>query len=414
MAIYYVYTVDDLQNISSDLTGTYYLMNNIDASATSTWNGGLGFLPLGKSTSGFKFTGKLYGGNWVISNLYVASNYLGGVGLFDTCYGATLDGITISSATITGVSSTAVGGLVGIADNSTVITNCKTSGTVSGVNRCGGLVGQATNSTAISSCSSSVNVTITTTWAGGLVGDLIRSSITDCYATGNISGGNQNGGLIGTLSGASGTVSVTNSYATGSVSASTYSGGLIGIATRGTGTANVKNSYATGVATGSTKGGLLGQNNLTTPITLTNCWWYNATNTLGVGQGSSTGVTKATATSDFYSSSQSVYTGTPAWNTSVWRWTSTYPKLGVLFTPVDIVFKVGEDSLEEIPVGSLGTVLDIVSGKYGTDLLCQEYVYVPPVVYAPLDILTGHGTYDRLLEEIPELASGETMYGYVV
>ena len=42
--------VTELQNINDDPTQDYILGNNIDASATSTWNDGAGFLPLGSSS----------------------------------------------------------------------------------------------------------------------------------------------------------------------------------------------------------------------------------------------------------------------------------------------------------------------------------------------------------------------------
>ena len=42
-----VNTVFDLQNVQNNLTGTYALGRNIDASATASWNGGAGFLPIG-------------------------------------------------------------------------------------------------------------------------------------------------------------------------------------------------------------------------------------------------------------------------------------------------------------------------------------------------------------------------------
>jgi len=42
-----IYNVYDLQNIKNDLSGDYELANDIDASVTQSWNGGLGFEPLG-------------------------------------------------------------------------------------------------------------------------------------------------------------------------------------------------------------------------------------------------------------------------------------------------------------------------------------------------------------------------------
>src|SRR5690606_16245144 len=44
-------TGKDLQGINGGLNGRYVLGANIDASATSTWNSGLGFAPIGDNSS---------------------------------------------------------------------------------------------------------------------------------------------------------------------------------------------------------------------------------------------------------------------------------------------------------------------------------------------------------------------------
>ena len=66
-----VNTVYDLQNIENNLSGTYALGTNIDASATAAWNGGAGFVPIAN------FTGTFNGQGNTISNLVsnVPSDY---------------------------------------------------------------------------------------------------------------------------------------------------------------------------------------------------------------------------------------------------------------------------------------------------------------------------------------------------
>ncbi len=49
---YMIYDVNDLQNMSANLTANYALANHIDASETSGWNGGDGFVPVGWSLLG--------------------------------------------------------------------------------------------------------------------------------------------------------------------------------------------------------------------------------------------------------------------------------------------------------------------------------------------------------------------------
>ncbi len=140
------------------------------------------------------------------------------------------------------------GGLVGL--NGGYLIGCYATGEVSGpryIAFVGGLVGLSHYPGVIVNCHASGNVL---TWergpyaqhVGGLVGDLrgatvgelgAGTSIINCYATGNVSGGDNSislGGLVGCVGRRSDGV-IVNSYAVGKVSAgkdSTYVGGLIG------------------------------------------------------------------------------------------------------------------------------------------------------------------------------------------
>jgi hypothetical protein len=68
---YQITNVDQLQEANSYLTSSYVLMNDIDASETSTWNLSgttyLGFLPIGTSSP---FLGSFDGGGYKITGLY--------------------------------------------------------------------------------------------------------------------------------------------------------------------------------------------------------------------------------------------------------------------------------------------------------------------------------------------------------
>ena len=46
----------DLQGINGNLSGLYALGSNIDATASSSWNAGAGFAPLGQPGAGFSGT----------------------------------------------------------------------------------------------------------------------------------------------------------------------------------------------------------------------------------------------------------------------------------------------------------------------------------------------------------------------
>jgi len=89
---------------------------------------------------------------------------------------------------------------------------------------------------------------------GGLVGQNRGSTVSNSYATGDVSGNNYVGGLVGFNSVGS---KVSNSYATGTVSGDSRVGGLVGYNLH---FSTVSNSYATGTVSGSDHvGGLVGR-----------------------------------------------------------------------------------------------------------------------------------------------------------
>ncbi|MEK7817641.1 MAG: hypothetical protein AAB281_05235 [Actinomycetota bacterium] len=72
--------VTQLQAINTNRAGNYALGRNIDAAVTSTWNGGLGFQPVGNSAT--NFTGSMNGGGHSISDLFINRPTQDYVGLF--------------------------------------------------------------------------------------------------------------------------------------------------------------------------------------------------------------------------------------------------------------------------------------------------------------------------------------------
>ncbi len=131
-----------------------------------------------------------------------------------------------------------VGGLVGT--NLAAVSGYAT-GNVSGAERAGGLVGR----NAIGIVSGYATGTVTGTagngyYIGGLVGDCVIGTVSG-YATGNVTGVQQVGGLVGGISSGGSAFG----YATGSVEGDSKVGGLIGYN---------DNSTVIGYATGSVKG----------------------------------------------------------------------------------------------------------------------------------------------------------------
>jgi hypothetical protein len=181
-------TCADLQNISNDLAGDYYLANDIDCSGFDFGDGN-GFMPIGNSSS--QFTGIFDGKGYKITNLVINRSSMDYVGLFGYAGSESeIKDVGLEDVDVNG--SSYVGGLVG--NNSGTITNCYSTGSVSGFSYAD----------------------------GGLVGSN-SGTITNCYSTGSVSGSSYVGGLVGYDSGA-----IKNCYSTGSVSGSSIVGGLVG------------------------------------------------------------------------------------------------------------------------------------------------------------------------------------------
>ena len=281
-------TGTDLQGIDGDLAGYYVLGSNIDASATTGWNAGAGFNPIGGT-----FTGQFNGLGHTISGLYIDRPGSSYIGLFSLANSSSIGNVGIVNADVSGGFSSGI--LVGRNENSVLIYNSYSTGDISlDDNGGGGLVGQNRNSSTITNSfshadinNSSLNfvigglvgsnelsstvsysfatgvVTSNSDFVGGLVGSNSTSAtVTNSYATGNVvASGNYIGGLIGDNSGAT----ISYSHATGDVSSSGFSiGGLVG---RSFNPSSISNSYAAGDVSSADNniGGLVGENN-ETPI----------------------------------------------------------------------------------------------------------------------------------------------------
>ncbi|NPU86277.1 MAG: filamentous hemagglutinin N-terminal domain-containing protein [Syntrophaceae bacterium] len=219
-----VNTVTDLQNINNNLAGTYALGTDIDASATTGWNAGAGFLPLGDDSliEAQSFRGIFDGLGHTITGLFINRPTLNYIGLFGGCTAAAvIRNVGMENVDITG--NFQVAGLVAHTGGS--IDNCYVTGSVTAI----------------------------TNTVGGLVA-LTTGSVTNCYSAADVTGVSYVGGLIGSVYFATGTV--TNSYSVGIVSGAGASvGGLIG-QNADTSFSNVTSSYwNTDIFAGTSAGG---------------------------------------------------------------------------------------------------------------------------------------------------------------
>ncbi|MCK4886548.1 MAG: hypothetical protein KAS96_04110 [Planctomycetes bacterium] len=198
-----------------------------------------------------------------------------------------------------------IGGLAGRSEG--YVSNCHTSVNITTQNDAcgsiGGLIGTNVNvggSAVIYKCYASGSITggNNSGSLGGLVGtNFYSGEINNCYATTSVTSGlysDEIGGLTGTnYSGY-----INNSYATGNVTGNSEVGGLCG---RHTVTSEIHTSYSTGLVTGNADvGGLIGIKVGSTSITA-NCFWDIETsgqaNSAG-GEGKTTAEMKQRTTFD--------------------------------------------------------------------------------------------------------------------
>ncbi len=205
----------------------YIQTADIDASATSTWDSGAGFTPIGGNGSSTPYFSGVYNGqNYTISGLVINRPTVDYIGLFGAANGATIQNLGVIGGSVSG--DKAVGALVGRTDNTTV-QNCYatanvTSSSGSEQDYIGGLIGYNT-SNVYESYYASGTITGGDYYTGGLIGyNISGSSVRNSYSTGTVVGTNMAGGLIGRNAGGI----IDNSYSTGSVSGNSDVGGLLG------------------------------------------------------------------------------------------------------------------------------------------------------------------------------------------
>lgn len=230
---YLIADCEQLQAISEDVEAYYALTKNIDCAATVGWNEDEGFRSIGDSD--LQFQGQLDGRGYTVNDLYIG-NASGG--LFSHLgSGGVIKNLLIDNALVEGGAYTAllVGSSFGLIDHVHV------AGQVYGTAYLGGLVGEMSGSSAVlSSSRADVDIDGNNTSIGGLVGFMGEdATIDNSYATGNVEGLVNIGGLVGELQEGS----ITNSHATGAVSGLENIGGFVG-ANQLMGT--ISRSYATG------------------------------------------------------------------------------------------------------------------------------------------------------------------------
>jgi hypothetical protein len=224
----------------------YELTGDIDAAGS--------WIPIGTKDNPFK--GRFDGRGHKIGNPSAGgADY---VGLFGYVSDGVVRNLGVENASFTGGNH--VGGIAGYIDGN--IANCYVTGSVAGASKTGGIAGALSGS--VSASYSAAGVTGSGDRLGGIAGEFIGGSISNCYSTGAItntrtSGTADNGevgGIVGGVPSQGSTGSVTNCYSTGVIIGFNYVGGIAGNIY---GKAGVNNSVALNPQiTCNAKGGVTG------------------------------------------------------------------------------------------------------------------------------------------------------------
>ena len=230
----------------------YKLANNINLSAYGAgFNNGKGWIPIGKYNplNNAPFKGAFEGDSNVITGLYINDTTLSGAGLFGSIEGAVRN-LSVDSVNIRG--GLYVGGVAGHIYGSG-LWDCSSSGNIVGNQEVGGLVGRLFNGN-LSNCYSSCNVSGTLDCVGGIAGWVENvCRISNCYSTGDVTGNVNVGGIAGMLSYAS---TILYCYSTGNVTGNQYVGGIAGYVSG----SSLINCYSTSNITANRfSGGILGE-----------------------------------------------------------------------------------------------------------------------------------------------------------
>ncbi|MFO7447070.1 MAG: hypothetical protein R6W90_11925, partial [Ignavibacteriaceae bacterium] len=214
---YLIRSLNDLKYISENSPlwdKIFKQVVNISAASVSSWNENTGFGPIGNDT--IQFTGKYDGNGYIIDSLSINRSDSSHQGFFGKTNGCTLVKLRLTNVSITGNDN--IGGLVG-ENVASSISECFTNGKITGSESVGGLIGKNLSSS-INQSSSSAEVT-GGSYTGGLVGSNDSSPINGCRSDAEVTGTVYTGLLVG-YSYAS---TITHSYAYGNVHAGPRTGG---------------------------------------------------------------------------------------------------------------------------------------------------------------------------------------------
>lgn len=215
---YQVENLTQLNFVRYNLDASYILVADIDASETSNWDDGNGGDPEGWGPISHyyrRFTGSFNGKNHKISGIYIYRPNQDYIGLFGYIEGGEIDSLGVENTGITG--DYYVGGITGYSRAYSNISSCYVSGEVSGLQDVGGLVGFNEYSS-INNCYTDVSVSGRRVNTGGLVGTTYHfSEVHNCFSRGDVTRLSDIYDSFGSFIGHNSGGTIDFSYSTGSV-----------------------------------------------------------------------------------------------------------------------------------------------------------------------------------------------------
>ena len=163
-----IHTCAELQAMELDLAGSYRLANDVDCTGFDHGDGG-GWKPVGFGGTTFApYTGQFDGAGFTITGLGVNRPSTHWIGLFGLTFNADVHDVGLVDVNLTGNQD--VGALIGGALNTTV-SECYATGTLTGTHEVGGLIGMIKGSlTVVTDSYSAVAVQGNSTSEGVVIG----------------------------------------------------------------------------------------------------------------------------------------------------------------------------------------------------------------------------------------------------
>jgi hypothetical protein len=178
---YIISTLDDLNMVRNNLSAYYILANDIDASATSTWNSGAGWVPIGNSTS--KFTGNFNGRGYNISGICINRPSENNLGFFGYISAAGIQNLSLSNIQITG--NMTIGAMYGYGISENVKRCCAINVNIVAQQEAGGFCGSTYGTNDLSNNYVTGNITCPS-YCGQFIGGMYYDGfIMNCYAVMN-------------------------------------------------------------------------------------------------------------------------------------------------------------------------------------------------------------------------------------